>query len=51
MLLFVVIKPFCMSSWQFFQSLLITNQFAFLISFLPHQENYLLLQTDPKIVF
>jgi len=38
-LLFVVIKPFFMSSLLLFKSLLITNQFAFLISFLTHQES------------
>lgn len=30
-LLFVVIKPLCMSALLFFKSLLITNQFALLI--------------------
>lgn len=50
-LVFVGIKPFCISSLLFFISLLITNQFAFLISFLTHQESWLLVQhSDPKIM-
>lgn len=49
-LLFMVIKSFCTSSLLFFKSFLITNQFAFQISFFTDQESQLLvLHSDPKI--